>query len=122
MTNQNQKASIVVTTDAGAFVVEFVIERLLDEVDIASIGERLDALLAQTDGPPLLVLDFARVRHMSSSALGMLITLHKKIRDRGGRLALCDVHPEIYEVFLITKLSEVFHIYENRATAMTGLA
>lgn len=118
---EGQTDPIVITQQAGAQVVDFVIEKLLDEVDISRIGDRLDAVVSQVDHP-LLVLDFAKVLHMSSSALGMLITLHKKINDRGGRMALCSIRPEIYKVFSITKLSEVFHIYESRSTAMTGLA
>ncbi|TFG74288.1 MAG: anti-sigma factor antagonist [Chrysiogenales bacterium] len=118
---EGQKDVIVVSQQAGAHVVEFVVERLLDEVDIARISEQLDLLIKQMDSP-LLVLDFANVKYMSSSALGMLITLYKRICERNGRMALCTVRAEIYEVFTITKLSEVFQIYESRTTAMAGLA
>jgi len=118
---EGQKDPITVSVQADARVVEFLVDKLLDEVNISRIGEQLDLLIARDD-PPRLVLDFANVMYMSSSALGMLITLHRKIREQDGRMVLCNVRPEIYKVFSITKLSEVFQIYDSRTTAMAGLA
>ncbi|MFW6154608.1 MAG: STAS domain-containing protein [Planctomycetota bacterium] len=116
-----QTDPITITEQDSAYVVQFTAPKLLDEVVIARSAAQLEALVGQAP-VPRLVLDFDNVEHMSSAALGMLITVHKKIRQRGGRLALCHVRPEIYEVFSITKLNEVFQIYANRAQAMAGLA
>jgi len=116
-----QTDPITITEQANAYLVQFTAPKLLDEVVIARSAAQLEALVHQVPAPRL-VLDFANVEHMSSAALGMLITVHKKIRQRGGRLALCQVRPEIYEVFSITKLNEVFQIYANRTQAMAGLA
>ena len=58
---------------------------------------------------------------MSSSALGMLITLHKRIRERGGELRLCGIQPAILEVFVITRLNEIFQIAPTREQAVQSL-
>ena len=118
---ESQSDRIVVSQQAGASIIEFVDSKLLDEVSIAQIGEALAAMVAGEERP-LLVVDFSNVAHMSSSVLGMLITLHKQVREHDGRMALCNVRPEIYKVFTITKLSEVFQIYDSRTTALAGLA
>ncbi|NLF30100.1 MAG: STAS domain-containing protein [Planctomycetes bacterium] len=116
-----QSDPITITEQGSAYVVQFAGPRLLDEVVIARSAAQLEALVRQASGPRL-VLDFAAVEHMSSAALGMLITVHKQVRQRGGRLALCQVRPGIYEVFAITKLNEVFQIYHDRTQALAGLA
>ncbi len=118
---ESQSDRIVVSQQADVSIVEFVDSKLLDEVHIVQIGEALAAMVAGEENP-LLVVDFSNVAHMSSSALGMLITLHKQVREHGGRVALCNVRPEIYQVFTITKLSDVFQIYDSRTTALAGLA
>ena len=71
---------------------------------------------------PKMVLDFSCVSHMSSSALGMLITLHKRIRERNGQLRLCNIQPAIVEIFAITRLNEIFQICKSRAEAMESLS
>ena len=53
-------------------IVQFTNNRILDEANIADIGNTLKALIEEKDNPKLL-LDFSTVDHLSSAALGMLI-------------------------------------------------
>ena len=64
-----------------------------------------------------IVLNFAAVGFLSSSALGKLITLEKKVKASGGKLRLSNIRPEIYEVFAITKLNKLFEIKDDEAEA-----
>ncbi|HUT29491.1 MAG TPA: STAS domain-containing protein [Sedimentisphaerales bacterium] len=57
-----------------------------------------------------LALDFCHVKFMSSSFLGLLIKIHKRMCERKGRLRLCNISPDIYKVFEITRLDKVFDI------------
>ena len=98
-------------------IVELIDRKILDEASITQIGEGLCALVAE-DVTPRIVMDFVNVGHMSSSALGMLIMLHKRVREKGGVLRLCNIRPSIYEVFEITRLSEVFKILPSREEAV----
>jgi anti-sigma B factor antagonist len=110
----------VISRVGHATLVELTDKKILDEVNIAQIGEQLNGL-ASKDPEPRLVLDFSAVQHMSSSALGMLITLHKRVREKKGELRLCNIQPGIYEVFVITRLNEIFKICKDRPEAMKGL-
>ena len=101
-------------------IVELTDRKILDEVNIAQIGEQLFTLIAR-HAKPKLVLDFAVVMHMSSSALGMLITLYKRIREKSGELRLCNIQPTINEVFIITRLNEIFRICQSRQDALDSL-
>lgn len=101
-------------------VVELTDKKILDEVSISQIGERIQGLLAKSASPKL-ILDFARVGHMSSSALGMLITIHKRIREKNGQLRLSGINPPIYEVFAITRLNEIFQICRSTEEALATL-
>lgn len=101
-------------------VVELTDRRILDEVSIGEIGEQLFERVARSAAPQF-VLDFSSVAHMSSSALGMLITLHKRIREKGGELRLCGIQAAIQEVFVITRLNEIFQISQTREQALGSL-
>ena len=48
----------------------------------------------------------------------MLINANKKIKDQNGQLRLSGIKPQIYEVFVITKLNKLFRIYGSREEAM----
>jgi anti-anti-sigma regulatory factor len=55
---------------------------------------------------------------MSSSALGMLIRINKKCVEYSITLKLCDISPDIREVFKITGTDRIFDIHDNAAHAM----
>jgi anti-sigma B factor antagonist len=117
---REQNPHLNVTTDGDATIVAFTDRKILDEINISQIGEQLNALVARPSTPKL-VLDFAAVSHMSSSALGMLITIHKRIRERNGQLRLCAIQPAIFEVFVITRLNEILKITADQKEALESL-
>jgi anti-sigma B factor antagonist len=97
-------------------IVEFTNNKILDEANITEIGNTLNTLIAEKPQPKLL-LDFANVEYLSSAALGMLISINKRIREKNGQLRLANIQPQIFEVFVITKLNKVFRILPTRDEA-----
>ena len=51
-------------------------------------------------------------------ALAKLITLNKKLQQVEGRLILCNIDPQIKEVFEITKLNRLFTIHDEEQAAL----
>lgn len=103
----------------GVAVVEFADRKILEELSIQEIGDELNRLVETEPGIRLL-LDFRNVDHLSSAALGMLITLNKKVQEQNGELKLSDINRQIFEVFKITKLNRVFDIHDTADQALTG--
>lgn len=117
---REQKSRINVKRQDDITIVEFTERKILDEVNIAQIGQQFDSLVAETAIPKIIV-DFSNVSHMSSSALGMLITLHKRIREKNGQLRLANIQPAIFEIFVITRLNEIFQICKTKEEAMQSI-
>ena len=113
----DESSRVIVTNEGDVIVVELMDQKILDEGSISQIGEKLYSLAAGAEVPKI-VLDFANVGHMSSAALGMLITLHKCVREKGGSMWLCGISETIHEVFVITRLNEVFAICSDRQSAL----
>ena len=105
----------------GISVVEFADRKILEELSIQEIGDELDRLVTTEPGIKLL-LNFKNVDHLSSAALGMLITLNKKVKEQSGALKLSDINRQIFEVFKITRLNRVFDIHDTSEQALTGFA
>ena len=108
-----------VTDHKDVKVVDFVDSKILDEANIAEIGQHLTGLVAAKDRPKIL-LDFAKVDHLSSAALGMLINVNNKVKERNGQLRLASIKPQILEVFEITKLNKLFKILPTKTEALAN--
>ncbi len=105
-------ARLKVNDIEGVSVVEFADRKILDEMCILEIQEEL-AKLVKSKTAGRLLLSFKNVEHLSSAALGMLITLKKQVEEGKGKLKLSDINPQIYEVFKITRLNKVFEIHPS---------
>lgn len=112
-----ERSHLKVTTKDGASVVHFADRKILEELSIHEIGEELFGLVSDRPGIKLL-LSFGEVEHLSSAALGMLITLNKQVEEASGQLKLADISPQIFEVFKITRLNKLFDIHDTAEQAL----
>jgi len=117
MSTQPRRRRLEVEDIGDVTVINFVDKKILDEQNIQIIGEQLFGLVDQ-EGRRKLLLNFGNVEYLSSAALGKLITLNKKLQGAGGRLILCNIDPQIYEVFEITKLDKLFNIQKEEQAAL----
>lgn len=100
-------------------IVRFVDHKILDSANIQELGDELLSLV-EDDQRKKLLLNFSRVEFLSSSALNKLIMLDRVVEKHHGKLALCNLRPEIQEVFMITRLNQMFTIYDEEADALAG--
>ncbi len=105
----------------GVMRIEFVDRNILDEANIQQIGEEISKIVDAQPQPKLLI-SFENVDHLSSAALGTLITINNKIRGKDGQLRLADIDPQIYEVFVITKLNKLFQIFDSADQALASFS
>jgi len=112
---------ISVEYSKDATVVSFTDEKILEETDMRSVRTAIEAVIEQASSIRL-VLDFRHVKFLSSAVLGLLIRISKRIYEQGGQLRLCNIHPGIYEVFKITRLTSVFDICEDVDSAVESLS
>jgi anti-sigma B factor antagonist len=105
--------------ERGITVVTFIERKILEAAHILELGEEL-LQLVEKDSNKSLLLDFSSVEFLSSAALNKLIILDKKVKSKAGQLKLCNMMPEIREVFVITRLNQLFDIVDTREKAMDG--
>ena len=89
--------------------VKLADERILDEEQIRDLRRSFETIIEKNQEGQML-LDFANVKSMTSAMLGLLVRVHKRVRERGGQLKLCNLDPSIQKVFEITQLTKVFDI------------
>jgi anti-sigma B factor antagonist len=100
-------------------MVRFLDRKIIDAANIQELGDELFALVEKESRKNLL-LNFASVEFLSSAALNKLIILDKKVKAHTGKMRLCNLKPEIYEVFAITRLNQLFDIKNTEQEALAG--
>lgn len=112
---------IIRFTDAAA-IVECVDEKLSDEMTIQAWCDEILSALKECHSQERIVLNFLKVKFMSSSALRALITIRSAVNAKKMELFLSDVNPTIMEVFKITKLDSLFRISVDEAHAVRAVS
>jgi anti-sigma B factor antagonist len=98
-------------------VVRIVADRaLLDEANSHAFMEELLGLLDETPRQDVL-LDFHNVEYLTSTTLGLLLQLRRRLAASGKSLGLRNLLPHIAEIFVITKLDRLFDIHTAKPVA-----
>ena len=100
--------------------VRFQESSILDTQLIHNIADELDQLI-EVENNKKLLLDFTEVKFFSSSALGILVTLGKKMAEIEGQLVICALAAELRKVFKITSLDKLFNFADDEEQALQML-
>ena len=111
----------IVHYEAEATVVECVESKLSDEMTIQAWSEEVKKAIETTLAPTRVIVNFSRVRFMSSSALRALITLRTLAASTRVPLILCNISEANMEVFKITKLDSIFRIIATETEARRAI-
>jgi len=69
-------------------------------------------------GNKKLLIDLGKTTFMNSVYLGVLIGGHTSYAKRGAKMKLCAVDKKIQNIFVVTKLSLVFEVYDTEKDAL----
>ncbi len=98
---------------------QYAIVRLAGELDLDTAVDLRKALTELIDDRRFwLVLDFTGVTFCDSTGLGALVTVFKRVRERGGYLRLAGVRPAVLRVFQLASMDRVFSIYDTLGQAV----
>ena len=103
-------------------VVEFRTASLMDPLILEEIGRELYRLVDDEDRRKL-VLDFEKVQYLSSQAIGIILTLNKKLTGSsagGDNLVLCGVGPQLMQLLKVTRLDRILTIKPSQKEAVAG--
>ncbi len=112
-----EEGKLAVQTVQGITLVIFEDASILDPLQVQDIGEKLHQLIADEDRQRM-ILDFHKVKILSSQMLGVLIGMLKRTHSAKGRIVICGMKPDLYKVFKITNLDKLFSFYESEGHAL----
>ncbi len=108
----------------------------INDIEIITLEERIDQKGAEElesavqecldSGNDNICIDMINVKHICSSALGVLVSKKRKLRDlkdkkdREGDIKLVIVSDSILKLFQTTMLDKVFEIFDTRRECLTA--
>lgn len=93
----------------------------LGRVDSNSASALEAALLAKAKEPRLIV-DLGGVEYISSAGLRVFLMLARKVKESGGRLALCGLGASVKQVFDLAGFTALFVVEPGVEQALTRLS
>jgi anti-sigma B factor antagonist len=73
-------------------------------------------------GNKRIILNLSEVNYIDSSGLGELVKTHTTFHNRGGNLKLAKLNKRVSDLLSMTRLSAVFDIHGDEASALQSLA
>lgn len=102
----------------GVTIVRLELESLVGLIDVTRLEAELAALV--DGGVRKLVLDFKHVRYAASAALGMMMSLQKRLAAVGGKLVLSRTE-HIDQLLKVAKARHLFQIAPDPKSAVAML-
>lgn len=107
------------TEEGGVTLV--VIEGVIKLGESArQFSDYLESLL--DEGAGSVLVDLSQIDYVDSTGLGELVGYLQRFSTQGRRLALLNPQQRIVNLLKLTKLDDVFPIYQDRERALTELA
>ncbi len=69
-----------------------------------------------------LLIDLGGVTYINSTAIGVLVSAHASYAKKGWHIKLCGMNKNITNIFVITKLTLVFDVYDTKDEAVKSFA
>jgi len=85
-------------------------------------GIEADLMAHVEKGQNKIILDLARLDYISSAGLRVVLMLAKRLKQAGGALLLCNIQPDVREVFDISGFLAILPVHDTRESALNSLA
>lgn len=109
------KAAFESNVQDGILILTIKGDLIGDESGPQLVGMVSDGL---QDGIKKCIVDLSQVRYISSSGIGVLITILTKMRNADGEVYLTSPSEHVKKLLIITKLNNIFTVFDTLEEAL----
>jgi anti-anti-sigma factor len=109
-----------VTEFDDVVVATFGMTQINDEANIEELGHELFALVDQYDCRKV-VLNMSKVDYITSSVVGKIITMHRKLHRMDGKLVVAALTKGVHDVLSASRLLTYFVVAATEQEAVDSL-
>lgn len=104
-------------TECDGMLIARVRYKSIDYLALEQIKRAVDRAISRSARRPL-ILDLAQVEHVSSLVMGAIVELLRQLAKRDQRLMLVGMNQRIRSAFAVTRIEQLFEIYDDCAGAV----
>lgn len=94
--------------------------RIAGEIDLSNAALVAQKIKEVEGSSANVLLDLEKLQFMDSTGLGVVVNLGKRVKERGGELAIVIAKPSIRKLFSITAFDKRFRIFDSAADAQAA--
>ena len=98
----------------------YSIIQLIGKLD--SDTAEVDAVFTETMASEHVLLDFSKLKYISSAGLRILLLAAKKVQQAQGKLILYSLQPNVREIFDLSGFTSMFTICADKASALLQIS
>ncbi len=65
-----------------------------------------------------VVFDLSNIRFLDSMACGALLTCHRRLKEKGGKMGLCCAQKQVGAIFELMGFPQLFDVFKTREEAL----
>ena len=90
--------------------------KTLGEIELQNVEEVSEEIWkAITESDSSLIIDLTEIKYVDSSGIGVLVTAHKRMKEKKGDFALLGVPEDLLKVLKLSDLDRYFTIYQSES-------
>ncbi len=111
------KSRIVAEVTGKQAIIYFLASNVRELGDVQKIIDEIEEVAYNYD-IHLIVINFSKLKSLTSAFLSKLVTLNKSLRTADIKLRLCSMSSEVARAYKICKLQKLIPLYSNEAKAL----
>lgn len=112
----------ILPTQVGDVTCVSLVKHRLAEDELVQMADEVLGLIAGGCRKMVFSLGPGALECLYSVFLSKLVTFQRVMREHGGTLKLCDVTPEVREVFQACRLDDLFDFAPDQPAALAAFA
>lgn len=99
----------------------YSIIQLIGKLD-SDTAAKVDTVFTETMASEHVLLDFSKLKYISSAGLRILLLAAKKVQQAQGKLILYSLQPNVREIFDLSGFTSMFTICADKASALLQIS
>lgn len=109
-----------ITREGDIYIISVDRDRLTNEDNLEQFSQDINQLIEKHEIRSL-IMQLNQVRYMTSSAIGKLIALHRRVNRAEGRMILCELTPDVSATLDTSRLLGYFAVEPDLAAALYAM-
>ncbi len=94
----------------------------IDAITVGDFEEKVLPLCSSEENASAFIIDFSKLVYISSAGLRAILKIAKSCNEKGKKMAVCNLSPDVREVFKISGFDLIITVCDDLESAKKAIA